>query len=134
MNGQQVLRVDVILCMASRRVFFSAAQCGVAHSAIFSINQVRSSLGPHGIYELYSPGFDDAVGLSVLSTCRLAEWLYQYIKWISDDKHAWTLNSAGLGPDENMHISQRPVPEEPLVKVLFRLDCPPNLVSYSTLS
>ncbi|KAL0949252.1 hypothetical protein HGRIS_009330 [Hohenbuehelia grisea] len=45
----------------------------------------------------YKPGFDDA-----------------YITWVSDNKISWTLNVAGLGPDEQTQISARPVPQEPM--------------------
>ncbi|KAJ3845471.1 beta-glucan synthesis-associated [Lentinula raphanica] len=45
----------------------------------------------------YKPGFDDA-----------------YITWISSGKISWGLNVAGLGADNNVQISARPVPQEPM--------------------
>ena len=38
-----------------------------------------------------------------------------YITWINNDQPAWTLNAAGMGPDPIVNISQRPVPQEPMV-------------------
>ncbi|KAF8234028.1 glycoside hydrolase family 16 protein [Tricholoma matsutake] len=45
----------------------------------------------------YKPGFDNA-----------------YITWISDNKVSWTLMAAGVGPDNAVQISARPVPQEPM--------------------
>ncbi|KAJ7489436.1 beta-glucan synthesis-associated [Mycena latifolia] len=39
---------------------------------------------------------------------------FEYISWISDDKLAWTIKAAGLGPDTQTEISARPVPQEPM--------------------
>ena len=52
----------------------------------------------------YQPGFDDA-----------------YISWIANDKLAWTLNVAGMGADAATKISARPVPQEPMVRLLAPL-------------
>ncbi|EJC99060.1 beta-glucan synthesis-associated protein [Fomitiporia mediterranea MF3/22] len=49
----------------------------------------------------YKPGFDDA-----------------YIGWITDDKLVWRLNAAGMGPDDLVQISARPVPQEPMYVIL----------------
>ncbi|KAF8641999.1 hypothetical protein AX16_009721 [Volvariella volvacea WC 439] len=58
--------------------------------------QMRS--GCFSIYGFeYKPGFDDA-----------------YIHWISQDKLAWTLKQAGMGPDPRVEISGRPIPQEPM--------------------
>ncbi|KAJ7363796.1 glycoside hydrolase family 16 protein [Mycena albidolilacea] len=45
----------------------------------------------------YQPGFDGA-----------------YISWITDDKLAWTIKSAGMAADTQTEISARPVPQEPM--------------------
>ncbi|EKM59285.1 glycoside hydrolase family 16 protein [Phanerochaete carnosa HHB-10118-sp] len=45
----------------------------------------------------YKPGFDDA-----------------YISWMANEQLAWTLNVAGMGPNSETQISQRPVPQEPM--------------------
>jgi beta-glucan synthesis-associated protein KRE6 len=45
----------------------------------------------------YKPGFDDG-----------------YITWISSGKISWGLNVAGLGADDSVQISARPVPQEPM--------------------
>ncbi|KIY63440.1 glycoside hydrolase family 16 protein [Cylindrobasidium torrendii FP15055 ss-10] len=37
-----------------------------------------------------------------------------YISWINNDQLAWTIEAAGVGADDNVEISARPVPEEPL--------------------
>lgn len=42
----------------------------------------------------------------------------QYITWISNNQTAWTLKAAGLGADASVHISARPVAQEPMVCVL----------------
>lgn len=46
----------------------------------------------------YKGGFDDA-----------------YVTWVSDNKTSWTLNVAGMAADSLVEISDRPVPQEPLV-------------------
>ena len=46
----------------------------------------------------YAPGFDNA-----------------YITWISNNKASWTINAGGLGADEAVNISARPVSQEPMV-------------------
>ncbi|KAJ7864983.1 glycoside hydrolase family 16 protein [Mycena olivaceomarginata] len=37
-----------------------------------------------------------------------------YISWITDDKLAWTIKSAGMAADTQTEISARPVPQEPM--------------------
>lgn len=39
-----------------------------------------------------------------------------YISWIANDQLAWTLNAAGMAADSRVNISDRPVPQEPMVK------------------
>jgi hypothetical protein len=46
----------------------------------------------------YKPGFDNA-----------------YISWISNNQLSWTLNAAGMGADQTVQISARPIPQEPMV-------------------
>ena len=43
----------------------------------------------------------------------------QYITWISNNQTAWTLKAAALGADASVHISARPVAEEPMVCFLL---------------
>jgi beta-glucanase (GH16 family) len=45
----------------------------------------------------YKPGFDDA-----------------YITWINDNKVAWTMKAGGVGANQLVDISARPVPQEPM--------------------
>lgn len=45
----------------------------------------------------YKPGFDGA-----------------YITWVQNGQKAWTLFSSALGPDPQVEISARPVPQEPM--------------------
>ncbi|KAJ3574781.1 hypothetical protein NP233_g1520 [Leucocoprinus birnbaumii] len=49
----------------------------------------------------YKPGYDDA-----------------YITWISDSQVSWTLNAGGVGPDETVQISARPIPQEPMYLII----------------
>lgn len=48
----------------------------------------------------YKPGFDDA-----------------YIAWVSNNQLAWTMMAGGVGPDDTVQISGRPIPQEPMVRV-----------------
>ncbi|KAJ7152187.1 glycoside hydrolase family 16 protein [Mycena crocata] len=38
----------------------------------------------------------------------------EYISWITDNKLAWTIHSAGLAADPKAEIAARPVPQEPM--------------------
>jgi len=49
----------------------------------------------------YHPGFDSG-----------------YITWVSDNKATWTLNAAGMGADDTVQISARPVSQEPMYLIL----------------
>lgn len=40
-----------------------------------------------------------------------------YISWINNGARAWTIQAAGVGPNELVNISQRIIPEEPMVRV-----------------
>ena len=65
----------------------------------------------------YKPGFGDAVSLH--EPCRArslrSSYRWQYLAWITDGKLAWTMTQAGVGPDPISNISERPVPQEPMV-------------------
>lgn len=50
----------------------------------------------------YEPRFDNA-----------------YILWVANNKHAWTAMAAGFAADDRVNISSRPVPQEPMVCLLF---------------
>ncbi|TFK37538.1 beta-glucan synthesis-associated protein KRE6 [Crucibulum laeve] len=70
-------------------------------SGLAVTNQNCYELGGTGCFATYAfeykPGFDDA-----------------YITWVNDGKQAWTLYSAGMGPDSKTEISARPIPLEPM--------------------
>lgn len=56
----------------------------------------------YSIYSFeYKPGYDDA-----------------YITWVSDSQVSWTLNAGGVGPDEAVQISARPIPQEPMYIII----------------
>ncbi|KAJ3514147.1 hypothetical protein NMY22_g14838 [Coprinellus aureogranulatus] len=61
-------------------------------------------LGGTGCFSVYGfeykPGFDNA-----------------YIAWISNNQLAWTMMAGGMGPDNIVQISTRPIPQEPMVRV-----------------
>ena len=73
-----------------------------ATSVVSDTNQncyTQSGTGCFSVYGYeYKPGVDGA-----------------YISWINDNQTAWTFKAAGMGPDPIVNISQRPVPEEPMV-------------------
>ncbi|KAJ3532117.1 hypothetical protein NMY22_g7877 [Coprinellus aureogranulatus] len=58
-------------------------------------------LGGTGCFSVYGfeykPGFDNA-----------------YIAWISNNQLAWTMMAGGMGPDNIVQISARPIPQEPM--------------------
>ncbi|CCO27401.1 Eukaryotic translation initiation factor 2 subunit alpha Short=eIF-2-alpha [Rhizoctonia solani AG-1 IB] len=41
-----------------------------------------------------------------------------YILWTNDNKPAWKLYGAGMGPDDNVKIGHRPVPQEPMYMII----------------
>ena len=41
---------------------------------------------------------------------------FQYITWLSDNKPAWTIRAGGVGADNMVDISARPVSQEPMVR------------------
>lgn len=49
----------------------------------------------------YQPGFDNA-----------------YISWIANNELAWTAMQGGFAADPRVNISARPVPQEPMVRLL----------------
>lgn len=64
-------------------------------------------------------GYDDAVCPVSLTNPKIMLTSSQYISWVADGKMSWTINAAGLGPDPTVEISARPVPQEPMVVLLF---------------
>ena len=79
-----------------------------ATSVVSDTNQscyTQSGTGCFAVYGFeYKPGVDNA-----------------YITWINNNQSAWTINAAGMGPDPAVNISQRPVPQEPMVRYCFVL-------------
>lgn len=51
---------------------------------------------------------------------HLFKLVLQYITWLSDNKSVWTIRAGGLGQNENVQISARPVPQEPMVSLDYR--------------
>ncbi len=45
----------------------------------------------------------------------LSDPVKQYMGWISNGKLAWKLEAAGMAADTIVEISDRPVPQEPMV-------------------
>ncbi|KAJ1311139.1 hypothetical protein OPQ81_009640 [Rhizoctonia solani] len=41
-----------------------------------------------------------------------------YILWTNDGEPAWKMYAAGMGPDDNVKIGQRPVPQEPMYMII----------------
>lgn len=71
-----------------------------ASSVISTTDQdcYQDSTGCFSVYGFeYKPGFDAG-----------------YISWINNNQLAWTLRSAGLGPDPLVEIGARPVADEPM--------------------
>ncbi|KAL0576398.1 hypothetical protein V5O48_005587 [Marasmius crinis-equi] len=71
-----------------------------AASAVTRTNQECYSMesGCFSVYGFeYKPGYDEG-----------------YITWLSDNKKAWTLRGSGLAADNNVKISARPIPQEPM--------------------
>lgn len=71
-----------------------------ATSVVTQTNQSCYELvgGCYSIYGFeYQPGFDNG-----------------YITWLSDNKPAWTIRAGGLGADDTVQISARPVSQEPM--------------------
>ncbi len=58
--------------------------------------------GCYSIYGVeYKPGFDDA-----------------YIQWVSSGQPSWSMLVQGVGANEQTEIGPRPVPQEPMVRLL----------------
>ncbi|VDC02538.1 unnamed protein product [Peniophora sp. CBMAI 1063] len=75
-----------------------------ATSALTNTNQDCYELegGCSSVYGFeYVPGFDNA-----------------YITWVTDNKASWTINAAGVGADDSVGISARPVPQEPMYLIM----------------
>ncbi|KAF8622154.1 hypothetical protein AX15_007272 [Amanita polypyramis BW_CC] len=75
-----------------------------ATSVVTDTNQVcyEAIEGCYSIYGFeYQPGFDNG-----------------YITWLSDNKLAWTIRAGGVGIDNTVEISQRPVSQEPMYLII----------------
>ncbi|KAF8514321.1 beta-glucan synthesis-associated protein [Hysterangium stoloniferum] len=76
-----------------------------ATSCVSDTNQNCYSQSGNGCFAIYGyeyrPGVDNA-----------------YITWMNNDKAAWTLNAAGMGPDQLVKIGQRPIPQEPMYIIM----------------
>ncbi|GLB37064.1 putative beta-glucan synthesis-associated protein (SKN1) [Lyophyllum shimeji] len=73
-------------------------------SSVTQTNPVAYELsgGQFSVYGFeYKPGFDDG-----------------YITWIADNKIAWTFRAPGMGPDDVVKVSARPVPLEPMYLIV----------------
>lgn len=57
---------------------------------------------------------------------------HKYISWITNDQVAWTLDASGMTSDALTEISDRPIPQEPMVHDLPYL-CVRQLKSYPTV-
>lgn len=57
----------------------------------------------------------------------------QYISWITNDVVGWTLDAGALVADSVTEISDRPIPQEPMVRISF-LGCSLAHALRSTLS
>lgn len=44
-----------------------------------------------------------------------------YVTWLSQGVPSWTMNAETIGPDAVTEVSQRLIPEEPMVSVICRL-------------
>lgn len=79
----------------------------------------------------YKPGFDNAWVL-LNSRYWVPYWYYfydRYIGWITDDKLAWQINSAGVAADSAVEIAARPIPQEPMVLFIFHSTCFSSLIN-----
>lgn len=51
---------------------------------------------------------------------------HQYITWITNDQAAWTLDASGMTADSSTEISDRPIPQEPMVRYRTTWEYTPN--------
>ncbi|KAF9268840.1 beta-glucan synthesis-associated protein [Marasmius fiardii PR-910] len=76
-----------------------------ATSVVTNTNPQCYELSPNPCFSVYGfeykPGFDGG-----------------YITWITDNRIAWTIKAAGVGPDDTVQISTRPVPQEPMYLIM----------------
>ena len=94
----------VILFMASRFVFVCIVFDLCDTNTLSSMCQVhilscRATTSANSFISITS-GFDNG-----------------YITWVANNKTAWTMNAAGVGPDSAAQISARPISQEPMVRV-----------------
>ena len=74
--------------------------------------------GNYALYGFqYKPGFGDAVCHARYFCWQIAteRVTLQYISWIANGKTSWTLHQSLMGPDPVVQISDRPIPQEPMV-------------------
>ncbi|KAH7916279.1 glycoside hydrolase family 16 protein [Hygrophoropsis aurantiaca] len=75
-----------------------------ATSVVTETNQdcYEGETGCYSIYGFeYVPGFDNS-----------------YITWVANNHVSWTLNVAGMGKDDAVEISARPIPQEPMYLIM----------------
>jgi hypothetical protein len=74
-----------------------------ATSVISVTDQNCYEVGGTGCFSVYGfeykPGFDNA-----------------YITWVNNNVLAWTMMAGGMGPDDVVQISARPISQEPMVR------------------
>ena len=92
---------------------------GVSPRTVSSTNLgLRQTMG----YALPVPTLVSRVDAPSADTTFLS---VQYITWINDNKTAWTMNAAGTAADTRVNIGPRPVPQEPMVRVIVY--CVPSI-------
>lgn len=42
----------------------------------------------------------------------------QYITWINNNQSSWTMNAGGVAADPRVNIGPRPIPQEPMVRLV----------------
>lgn len=94
---------------------FQQATSGVTETDQGAYEGTQGTFSVYGFE--YKPGFDDA-----------------YIGWIANDKLAWRLNVAGMKADTAVEISDRPVPQEPMVRLLSKKIIFVRLTEFATPS
>jgi beta-glucanase (GH16 family) len=87
--------------LISKQNSFIGSVTQQATSVVSTTNSKCYEMGGTGCFAIYGfeykPGFDDA-----------------YITWINDNKVAWTMKAGGVGANQLVDISARPVPQEPM--------------------
>lgn len=97
-------------------------------------NCYELNTGCYAVYGFeYKPGFEADNGVCpptwfsapVLRPLILLFSFPQYITWINNNQSAWTMKAAGVAADPRVNIGPRPVPQEPMVRVIF-IACHPH--------